>query len=214
VPDPQFSASTTPTRHRLRPISGPGPLAVSGGTLDFHRRTGSSVGPLRWARCPDDGCLHLLQLADVTTADHARALWGRFLPVEGLTLTHGSSGALCMTCITGSPPHLHKRQSDEHRPRDPRQAPAKTSPPPCGRSAINQPLTEATAATAGLPLTPFPFFLVLDKPAASRLPIRSVDTDTQFRYDDMFCATHRLCFLYKLSSTKMDTPAGLKSKNL
>lgn len=69
----------------------------------------SGVGALRWGRCPNDGCLHLLQSAAVAaaiTAGHTRALCGRPLSVEGLTLIHGSAGALCMPCITGiiSPP--------------------------------------------------------------------------------------------------------------
>lgn len=78
VPGPQFPIMTTPARRRL---SGAGPLvACGGGRLDWHRWAGESgVGPLRWARCLDEGRLHLLQPADVvtaTTTGHAQALCG------------------------------------------------------------------------------------------------------------------------------------------
>ncbi len=157
VPDPPFPTTTTPARQRL---SGPGPLAAcGGGTPDSHRRAGESgVGPLRWARCPDDGLLHLLQPADVvvattttTTAGHAQTLCGRPLPAEGLTLTHCSSGALCMTCITGITPHQQKRQPDEHRPRGPRPAPGQD--PPHRRAADRR--STSPEVTPTMPTRPY-----------------------------------------------------------
>lgn len=82
MPDAPFPITTSPARQRLR---GSGLLAACGGDMpDFHCRAGElGVGSLRWARCPDDGLVHLLQPADVitaTTAGHARALCGRFPP--------------------------------------------------------------------------------------------------------------------------------------
>ncbi|MGH3886403.1 MAG: hypothetical protein ACRDSZ_07505 [Pseudonocardiaceae bacterium] len=93
APDSQFP-TTISARQRL---SGSGPLITrGGGGLDSHRRAGESgAGALRWGRCLDDGCLHLLPPAAVaatTTAGHAPALCGRPLAVEGLTLTHGLAG--------------------------------------------------------------------------------------------------------------------------
>lgn len=49
----------------------------------------SSVEQLRWARCPDDGHLHLLQPAGVNLAaasGHAQALCGHRIPAQGLTI--------------------------------------------------------------------------------------------------------------------------------
>ncbi len=58
VPDPQFPTTKAPTDERW---SGPGPLAPPAGELNPGCPAGeSSVGLLRWARCPDDGRLHLL----------------------------------------------------------------------------------------------------------------------------------------------------------
>ncbi|MGH4008291.1 MAG: hypothetical protein ACRDTH_09105 [Pseudonocardiaceae bacterium] len=56
--------------------------------------------PLRWARCPDDGCLHLVRAADAAGADtaHAVTLCGIQLSVDGLTIS-GCAGALCSGCI-------------------------------------------------------------------------------------------------------------------
>jgi hypothetical protein len=56
---------------------------------------------LRWARYPVDQQLHLLAPAGITTAgtqDHAKALCGRRIPVEGLTLK-AESGSLCVSCL-------------------------------------------------------------------------------------------------------------------
>ncbi|MGH3800637.1 MAG: hypothetical protein ACRDTD_10970 [Pseudonocardiaceae bacterium] len=47
----------------------------------------------------------MLQPADVIVATHqghAPAVCGRRIPAEGLTITHGPSGALCMTCVIGA----------------------------------------------------------------------------------------------------------------
>ncbi|MDQ1527542.1 MAG: hypothetical protein QOG18_2155, partial [Microbacteriaceae bacterium] len=57
----------------------------------------------RWARCTQEGRLpHLLQPAEViaaTTQGHAAAVRVRRIPAEGLTITSGPSGALCMACV-------------------------------------------------------------------------------------------------------------------
>ncbi len=98
VPDPQFPAIKIPARERL---SGPGPRQP-----DPHRPAESGVGPLRWARCPDQGRLHLLVPAEVVaaaTGGHAEALCGQALPAQGLTLTNSSSGAVCLACVAGIP---------------------------------------------------------------------------------------------------------------
>ncbi|MGH4008136.1 MAG: hypothetical protein ACRDTH_08275 [Pseudonocardiaceae bacterium] len=67
---------------------------------------GSGVRQLRWARCPDDGRLHLLVPVEVVvaaTGGQAEALCGRALPAEGLTLASGSSGPVCTACVDGIP---------------------------------------------------------------------------------------------------------------
>lgn len=115
VPAPQF-----PTRTAARTrLSDPGSLAPpAGGEPDPGCATGeSSVGPLRWARCPD-GRLHLLHPADAVvaaTGGQAEALCGRSLPAEGLTLTHGCAGALCMTCLAGTGPHEPEAHGPENQ---------------------------------------------------------------------------------------------------
>ncbi len=102
VPDPLF-ATTIPAGRRS---SCPAPLSP-GGQPDPNPSTGESdVRPLRWARCPDEGRLHLLAPAEVLRATgrgHARALCGRSVPARGLTITDDSSGALCMACVVGVP---------------------------------------------------------------------------------------------------------------
>ncbi|HKR48209.1 MAG TPA: hypothetical protein VJT72_01295 [Pseudonocardiaceae bacterium] len=74
---------------------------------DSHHQAGDfSVGPLQWARCPDDGLLHLLPPAEVVvaaTGGHAEALCGQALSAAGLTLVNGLSGMLCMDCLNGVP---------------------------------------------------------------------------------------------------------------
>ncbi|MGH3883833.1 MAG: hypothetical protein ACRDSG_05835 [Pseudonocardiaceae bacterium] len=63
---------------------------------------------LRWTRCPEDGGLHLLQPAQIrlAAAGDARALCGRRIPADGLTITHGPVGALCMACVCEIPPEM------------------------------------------------------------------------------------------------------------
>ena len=77
VLDPLF-ATTIPVGRRS---SCPAPLAP-GGQPDPRCSDGrAGVGPLRWARCPDDGRLYLLQLAQVLHAaagDDTRARWLTF----------------------------------------------------------------------------------------------------------------------------------------
>lgn len=67
-----------------------------------------SAEPLRWARCPEDGHLHLhllgpTQVVVATTQGHARALCGIRLGAEGLTITNRSA-ALCLICLAGADP--------------------------------------------------------------------------------------------------------------
>lgn len=100
VPDPQFPNKVPAGRRRL---SCPTPHPAPGRQL-------------RWARCPDDGLLHLLQPSDVVVAaigGHAEALCGRQLPAESLTPISGSVGALCMGCVAGIAP-----ESNDPGPRD------------------------------------------------------------------------------------------------
>ena len=62
----------------------------------------SGLGQLRWARCPDEGRLHLLAPVEVVvaaTGGQAEALCGRALPPQCLTLANGSSRAVCMACV-------------------------------------------------------------------------------------------------------------------
>lgn len=104
VPDPQFPTIKTPAG---RWSSCSEPLPAPGGQPDHRRQAGGfGVGQLRWAHCPDDRRLHLLQPAEVVVAEtgsHAEALCGQPLPAAGLTLASGSSRALCMACMDGIP---------------------------------------------------------------------------------------------------------------
>lgn len=102
IPDPQFPTKIPPGRQSTYPAR---PSAPSGQPAPRHQAGGSRVEQLRWARCPEDGCLHLLQSADVALVaarGHAQALCGYRIPVQGLTITSVRSGALCMACITGA----------------------------------------------------------------------------------------------------------------
>ncbi|HKR48024.1 MAG TPA: hypothetical protein VJT72_00325 [Pseudonocardiaceae bacterium] len=110
----------TPGRERL---GGPGPLSAPRGQPHPGCLAGESVvGPLRWVRCPDDGHLHLLTPAEVVVAatrGHATTLCGQPLPAAGLTLTHGSSTAVCLACVAGIPcptsdPLLHEYPATSH----------------------------------------------------------------------------------------------------
>ena len=97
VPDPQFpskgAASPQPARHA------PFPAAAIRTDPEVEQ---PSVEQLRWARCPDDGQLHLVQPADVILAAArgcAQALCGHQIVAEGLTINSVASGALCMACV-------------------------------------------------------------------------------------------------------------------
>ncbi len=102
VPEPQFPSK--PAAHRSSysiPLPAPHPDCPD------PRRPGErpTVEQLRWARCPDEGRLHLLEPADVaaaTTQGHAQAVCGRRIPADGLTITSDLSGALCMSCVVGA----------------------------------------------------------------------------------------------------------------
>lgn len=102
VPDPQFPTKIPAGRRSSTPTLPPAP----GGQSDPNPQTGnSSVGPPRWARCLEQGRLHLLRSADViaaTNQGHGRAVCGRPIPAEGLIITSGPSGALCMDCVLGA----------------------------------------------------------------------------------------------------------------
>jgi hypothetical protein len=102
VPDPQFPLKTPAGRRSSTPVP---PSAPGGQPVPTPGPGVSGAGPLRWARRPDEGRLRLLAPADVAVAaagGHARALCGRWLPAEGLTLT-GAAGALCLACVAGIP---------------------------------------------------------------------------------------------------------------
>lgn len=119
IPDPQFPTKIPAGRRS----SCSEPLPAPGGQPDPHHQSGrSSSGQLRWARCPDDGRLHLLQpgtaVAATTTGGHAQALCGQELAPEGLTIT-SSAGPLCMTCIAAIvPPAGNDPDSADHDRQD------------------------------------------------------------------------------------------------
>jgi hypothetical protein len=116
VPDPQFP-SRVPARRlpsHPGPPSAPAPVVTGAGAgarqqapsnrVDRSSAPRSSVEQLRWARCPDNGRLHLLHPAGVTLAaagDHAQAVCGHRILAEGLTINGDSTGALCMACVIG-----------------------------------------------------------------------------------------------------------------
>jgi len=104
VLDPLF-ATKIPAGRRL---SCPVPPLSPGGRPDT-RCLGWWSGVrqlLRWARCPEDGRRHLLQPAEIPrgAGEHARALRGRRVPADGLTIISGLSWVLCVTCVCGIPP--------------------------------------------------------------------------------------------------------------
>ena len=103
IPEPQFARKPSDGR---RP-SPPGPLPASHSQPEPVRRTRKPrVEQLRWARCPEQGRLHLLRSAAVSNAAAgglAQAVCGHQIPAPGLTITGGPSGALCMDCITTAP---------------------------------------------------------------------------------------------------------------
>ncbi|MGH3962212.1 MAG: hypothetical protein ACRDRY_02995 [Pseudonocardiaceae bacterium] len=63
---------------------------------------------LRWTRCPEDGGLHLLQPAQIrlAAAGDARALCGRRIPPDGLTITHGPVGGAVHGLRVRDPPEM------------------------------------------------------------------------------------------------------------
>ncbi len=99
VPDPRFPTKIPAGRRSSTSTVPPAP----GGQPDTNPHTeNSSVGPLRWARCPEQGRLHLLHPDDVIAATNqgqARAICKRLIPAEGITITNGPSAALCMGCV-------------------------------------------------------------------------------------------------------------------
>lgn len=110
VPDPQFPSTLATFRHSSYPMPFPAAShrpAVPQPECPQPRRPGarSNVDELRWARCPGEGRLHLLEPADVIAAathGHAQAVCGHRIPAEGLTITIGPSRALCMACVVGA----------------------------------------------------------------------------------------------------------------
>ncbi len=99
VPGPRFSTKIPAGRRSSTPTM----PSTPGGLPDPNPHTGnSSAGPPRWVRCPEQGRLHLLHPADVIAATNqgqARTICGHRIPAEGLILTSGPSGTLCMACI-------------------------------------------------------------------------------------------------------------------
>jgi hypothetical protein len=102
IPEPQFPTRTPAGRRPSRPV----PVRASAGQPDPSDRAGRpGVEQLRWARCPDDGRLHLLQPVGVDLAaasGHAQAVCGHRVPAQGLTINGVPSGALCMACVIGA----------------------------------------------------------------------------------------------------------------
>jgi len=102
IPEPQFPTKPPAGRRPSRP----GPVRAPVGQPDpSDQAERSSVEQLRWARCPADGRLHLLQPAGVNLAaasGHAQAVCGHRVPAQGLTINGAPSGALCMACVIGA----------------------------------------------------------------------------------------------------------------
>jgi len=93
VPDPQFPSKGAVVRQPARPA------ATDRTDPEFQR---PSVEQLRWARCPDDEQLHLVQpgaVALAATSGYALAFCGHQIVAEGLTIKSVASGALCMACV-------------------------------------------------------------------------------------------------------------------
>jgi hypothetical protein len=108
IPEPQFPTKTPAGRrpNHPAPVRAPvgAPVGQPGGS-DGDQIGESSVEGLRWARCLDDGRLHLLKPAGVdlaATSGHAEALCGQRVPAQGLTINGAPSGALCMACVIGA----------------------------------------------------------------------------------------------------------------
>jgi len=104
LPEPQFPTKTPAGRRPNPPAPVGAPVGRPIGSGGDQVGT-SSVEGLRWALCPDDGCLHLLKPAGVdlaATSGHAEALCGQRVPAQGLTINGAPSGALCMACVIGA----------------------------------------------------------------------------------------------------------------
>lgn len=98
VPDPQFPKKIPAGRRSRHPVP-PAPGGQPDPNLQIQELPCRQP---RWARCTQEGRLHLLQPAEViaaTTQGHAAAVRVRRIPAEGLTITSGPSGALCMACV-------------------------------------------------------------------------------------------------------------------
>jgi len=110
VPAPLFPNKTPAGRQ----LSSPAPHPAPGGQPDPRPPAGeSSDAPLRWARCPEEGRLHLLRPAEIViavTSGWAEALCGRALAAQGLALSHGVAGALCLACLAEAGPHPQPTQ--------------------------------------------------------------------------------------------------------
>ena len=97
VPDPQFPSKGAACRQPASPV--PFPAAAARTDPEVQR---PSVEQLRWARCPEDGQLHLVQPGDVALAaasGYAEGFCGHQIVAEGLTINSVASGALCMACV-------------------------------------------------------------------------------------------------------------------
>ncbi len=94
VPDPRFPRKTLDDRRPSVTAPRPAPRP--------QRQADPPINQLRWARCPDDGRLHLVQPSDVTltaTRGYAPAVCGHRIAAAGLTINSVASGALCMSCV-------------------------------------------------------------------------------------------------------------------
>ena len=100
VPDPQFPSKGAAVHQPASRVPSPAPAIRSEPEVER-----PSVEQLRWARCPDDGQLHLVQPADVTLAaarGYAPAFCGHQIVAEDLTINSVTSGALCMACVVAA----------------------------------------------------------------------------------------------------------------
>jgi hypothetical protein len=138
VPDPQFPHKTPAGRRSGCSVS----LPALGGQLDPRPQTArSSVGRLRWARCPDDGRLHLLRAADV--GGHAQG------PVRSAGTCGGSHHHARSVVGAVRDPHRRYPRRDG-RPR------SENHRPPHRRPAVGRALTPGFGSRrpAGHHLTP------------------------------------------------------------
>ena len=100
VPDPQFPSKGAVFRQPARHV--PFPAGVDRAGPEVQR---PGVEQLRWARCPDDEQLHLVQpraVAQAAASGYALAFCGHQIAAEGLTINSVASGALCMACVVAA----------------------------------------------------------------------------------------------------------------